>query len=85
MDNSVLTTAWLDAVYRARSAAYQHYVQQVPQAKPSPTNRSLIDAIESGLQAEGVKPQQPLDPVQAAAETQATTDQASGQQVDRLV
>ncbi|HLH89906.1 MAG TPA: hypothetical protein VKX28_15745 [Xanthobacteraceae bacterium] len=84
MDNAVLTTAWLDAVYRARSAAYQHYVQEVPQAKPAPANRTLIDAIESGLQADGLEPQQPLDPVQAAAQTQATTDQTSGRQVDRL-
>jgi hypothetical protein len=79
MDTAVLTTAWLDAVYRARSAAYQNYVEQVPQAKPSRTDRTLSDAIESALQDDGVKPQQPLDPVLAAAETQATSDQTSNE------
>jgi hypothetical protein len=85
MDTTVLTTAWLDAVYRARSAAYQHYEQQVPQSKPPRTDRTLTDAIESALQDDGVKPQQPLDPVQAAAETQATSNQTSNQTSDQRV
>ena len=84
MDTTALTNSWLDAVYRARSAAYQHYVEQVPQAKAPRTDRTLGDTILSALQDDGIKPQQPLDPVQAAADTQATTDQTSHQLVDRL-
>lgn len=79
MDTTALTNAWLDAVYRARSAAYQNYVEQVPQAKAPRTDRTLSDTILSALQDDGVKPQQPLDPVQAAAQAQGTSDQASGQ------
>ena len=42
MDTTALTTAWLGAVFNARSAAYQNFIQQVPQAKPSPA-----DSIEA--------------------------------------
>jgi hypothetical protein len=88
MDTTALTTAWLDAVYRARSAAYQNYVEQVPQAKAPRTDRTLSDTILSALQDDGVKPQQPRNPVLAAAETQAasnqTSNQTSDQHVDRL-
>jgi hypothetical protein len=84
MDTTALTTAWLDAVYRARSAAYQNYVEQVPQAKAPRTDRTLSDTILSALQDDGVKPQQPIDPVQSAAQSQATSDQTSNQHVDRL-
>ena len=79
MDTTALTNAWLDAVYRARSAAYQNYVEQVPQAKAPRTDRTLGDTILSALQDDGVKPQQPLDPVLAAAETHASSDQTSNQ------
>jgi hypothetical protein len=88
MDTTALTTAWLDAVYRARSAAYQNYVEQVPQAKAPRTDRTLSDTILSALQDDGVKPQQAIDPVQAAADTQGadtqgTPDQTSDQTSNR--
>jgi hypothetical protein len=82
MDTTALTNAWLDAVYRARSAAYQNFVQQVPQAKPSRTDRTLSDAIESGLQDAGVKPLPTINPVQPASASDATS--ASTPHVDRL-
>ena len=88
MDTTALTNSWLDAVYRARSAAYQHYVEQVPQAKAPRTDRTLSDTILSALQDAGVKPQQPGNPVLSAAEAQSTSDQTSNQtsnqHVDRL-
>lgn len=80
MDTTALTTAWLDAVYRARSAAYQNYVQQVPQAKAPRTDRTLSDTILSALQDDGVKPQQTVDPIQSSAQS----DRTSNQRVDRL-
>jgi hypothetical protein len=78
MDTTALTTAWLDAVFRARSAAYQHFVEEVPQAKPSRVDRTLSDAIESGLQDAGAKPLPTINQVQPAGEA------ASASHVDRL-
>jgi hypothetical protein len=72
MDTAALTHAWLDAVYRARSPAYQHFIQEVPQAKPSRTDRTLSDAIESGLQDAGAKPLSTVDQVQPASASEAT-------------
>ena len=60
MDVNALTTDWLDAVHRVRSASYQHFVQQVPHAKAPRTDRTLTDAIESGLHDAGAKPVQPV-------------------------
>jgi hypothetical protein len=74
MDTTALTTAWLGAVFNARSAAYQNFVQQVPQAKPSRTDRTLSDAIESGLQDAGAKPLQTINQVELAAGTDAVAD-----------
>jgi hypothetical protein len=85
MDTTALTNAWLDAVYRARSAAYQNYVEQVPQAKAPRTDRTLSDTILSALQDDGVKPLQPIDPVQSAAEAQGTPDPTSNQTSDQHV
>jgi hypothetical protein len=79
MDTTALTDAWLSAVFRARSPAYQHYVEQVPQAKAPRTERTLSDTILSALQDEGVKPQRPFDPNQPSA----VTDSTSAQYVDR--
>jgi hypothetical protein len=80
MDTTTLTTAWLGAVFRARSAAYQDFVQQVPQAKPARTDRTLSDAIESGLQDAGAKPLQTINQVEPAAGADAVSDP----HVDRL-
>jgi hypothetical protein len=80
MDTTALTTAWLGAVFRARSPAYQHFVQEVPQAKPSRSDRTLSDAIESGLQDAGAKPLPTINQVEAASANEAT----SAQHVDRL-
>ncbi len=81
MNSIALTTDWLDAVRRVRSAEWQNYVQQVPQAKPSRMDRTLSDTIEAALHDAGAKPVQPV--------TQATNTQASGptpaQRVDMLV
>jgi hypothetical protein len=82
VDTTALTHAWLDAVYRARSPAYQHFIQQVPQGKPSRADRTLSDAIESGLQDAGVKPLPTTDQVQPASASEATS--ASTAHVDRL-
>jgi hypothetical protein len=60
MDINALTTDWLDAVRRVRSTSYQHFVQQVPQAKAPRSERTLTDAIESALQDAGAKPVQPV-------------------------
>ena len=91
MDTTALTNSWLDAVYRARSAAYQNFVEQVPQAKAPRTDRTLSDTILSALQDDGVKPQQPGNPVLSAAEAQAsaqasdqTSNQTANQHVDLL-
>jgi hypothetical protein len=80
MDTTALTTAWLGAVFNARSAAYQDFVQQVPQAKPARTDRTLSDVIESGLQDAGAKPLQTINLVAPAA----GTDAVSNPHVDRL-
>jgi len=81
MDTTALTTAWLDAVYRTRSAAYQHFVEQVPQAKPLRADRTLSDSIESGLKDAGAKPLPTVNQVEAAL----ASDTASTQHVvDRL-
>jgi len=80
MDSTALTTAWLDAVFRARSAAYQDFVRQIPQAKAPRTDRTLSDTIESALQDAGARPLQTINPVEPAAESNATSDQ----HVDRL-
>ncbi|HEY4920113.1 MAG TPA: hypothetical protein VII40_08430 [Xanthobacteraceae bacterium] len=74
MDTTALTTAWLGAVFNARSAAYQNFVQQVPQAKPSPADRTLSDTIESALQDAGAKPLQTINQVEPAAGTDAVSD-----------
>jgi len=81
MDTTALTTAWLDAVYRSRSAAYQHFIREVPQAKPSRADRTLTDAIESGLEDAGAKPLPTINQVQPAPASNA----ASAPHVDRLV
>ena len=81
MDTTALTTAWLDAVFRARSATYQHFIQEVPQAKPARADRTLSDAIESGLQDAGAKPLPTINQVQPAS----ASEPASAQHVDRLV
>ena len=80
MDTTALTTAWLGAVFRARSAAYQHFVQEVPQAKPSRVDRTLSDTIESGLQDAGAKPLPTINQLEPAPASDAT----SGSHVDRL-
>ncbi len=82
MDTTALTTAWLDAVFRTRSAAYQNFIQQVPQAKPARTDRTLSDAIESGLQDAGAKPLPTISQVQPASPSDATS--AATPHVDRL-
>jgi hypothetical protein len=88
MDTTALTTAWLGAVYRTRSAAYQHFVEQVPQAKPLRADRTLSDAIESGLKDAGAKPLPTVNQVEATsnqAEAAPASDAASTQHViDRL-
>jgi len=81
MDSIALTTDWLDAVRRTRSAAWQDYVQQVPQAKPSRTDRKLTDTIEAGLHDAGAKPVQPA----GGTTSSAATGTAPGQHVDMLV
>jgi hypothetical protein len=81
MDTTALTTAWLGAVFRVRSAAYQHFIEQVPQAQPPRTDRTLGDAIESGLKDAGAKPLPTVNQVEAAS----PNDAASVQHVDRLV
>ena len=72
MDINALTTDWLDAVRRVRSASYQHFVQQVPHAKAPRTDRTLTDVIESGLHDAGAKP---VQPVAQATQAGATTAQ----------
>jgi hypothetical protein len=52
----------------------------VPQAKPSRSDRTLSDAIESGLQDAGAKPLPTINQVEAASANEAT----SAQHVDRL-
>jgi hypothetical protein len=81
MDTTALTTAWLDAVFRVRSPAYQHFIEQVPQARPSRDDRTLSDAIESGLKDAGAKPL----PIVNQVETTSASDATSPQHVDRLV
>jgi len=73
MDTTALTNAWLAAVYRARSPAYQHFIQEVPQAKPSRVDRTLSDAIESGLQDAGAKPLPTINQVRPASAGEATS------------
>lgn len=81
MDTVSLTTDWLDAVRRVRSAAWQNYQQQVPQAKPLRADRKLTDVIEAGLHDAGAKPVQP-----AGATTSAPAPVAApAQHVDMLV
>jgi len=81
MDTTALTNAWLAAVYRTRSPAYQHFIQEVPGAKPSRADRTLTDAIESGLQDAGAKPLPTINQAAAGSASEAT----SAQHVDRLV
>ena len=81
MDSIALTSNWLDAVRRTRSADWQKYVQQVPQAKPSRQDRNLRDTIEAALHDAGVKPIEPAGPTTGAA----ATGTASAQRVDMLV
>ena len=73
MDINALTTDWLDAVRRVRSAFYRHFVQQVPHGKAPRTDRTLTDVIESGLHDAGAKP---VQPVAQAAESGATPAQS---------
>ena len=54
--STALTTAWLDAVRRARSASYQHFVQQVPQAKPPRTDRTRA-VIVTHLYGQEINPE----------------------------
>jgi hypothetical protein len=79
--STALTSAWLGAVQRVRSAAYQHFVQQVPQAKPARPDRKLTDVIENALQAAGAKPVQPV----AGSQAMGSTSDAGSPHVDRLV
>jgi hypothetical protein len=81
MDSIALTSNWLDAVRRARSADWQKYVQQVPQAKPSRQDRNLRDTIEAALHDAGVKPIAPAGATTGAA----ATGTAAAQHVDMLV
>jgi choline dehydrogenase-like flavoprotein len=81
MDINALTTDWLDAVRRVRSASYQHFVQQVPQAKVPRQERTLTDAIESALHDAGAKTVQLANRVTGSAATGSTPAQL----VDRLV
>jgi len=80
MDTTALTTAWLGAVFRARSAAYRHFIQEVPQAKPSRADRTLSDAIEAGLQDAGAKPLPTINQMEPTSASGAT----SAPHVDRL-
>jgi hypothetical protein len=81
MNTTALTTAWLDAVFRTRSAAYQQFTREVPQAKPSRTDRTLSDTIESGLEDAGAKPLPTINQVQPSS----ASDDTSATHVDRLV
>lgn len=80
--STALTSAWLSAVHRARSPAYQHFVQQVPEAKPPRAGRTLSDVIESALQDAGVKPAKKSAEPATDTKSEART---STHQVDRLV
>jgi hypothetical protein len=82
--STALTSAWLGAVQRVRSAAYQRFVQEVPQAKPARPDRKLTDVIESALQDAGAKPLQPPATVTDSQATVSASD-AVGPRVDRLV
>jgi len=81
MDTTALTNAWLSAVYRTRSAAYQHFIQEVPKAKPSRADRTLSDAIEAGLQDAGARPLPAVNETRTVSASKVT----STQHVDRLV
>jgi hypothetical protein len=86
MESIALTSNWLDAVSRARSAEWQKYVQQVPQAKPSRQDRNLRDTIEAALHDAGVKPIEPAGSTTGVVATGVTTNGAtSNQHVDILV
>lgn len=80
MNAAALTNAWLDAVFRTRSAAYQQFTQEIPQAKPSRTDRTLSDTIESGLQDAGAKPLPTINQVQPGS----ASDGTSSTHIDRL-
>jgi hypothetical protein len=54
--STALTAAWLDALRRAQSANVQRLEQIAPQTKPSYTERTLTDVIESGLKHGGAVP-----------------------------
>jgi hypothetical protein len=86
VDSIALTSNWLDAVSRARSASWQKYVQQVPQAKPSRQDRNLRDTIEAALHDAGVKP---IEPAGATTGVVATGDAKTGtppnQHIDMIV
>jgi hypothetical protein len=77
--STAFTAAWLDAVHRAQSASYQHFVQQVPQSKPPVIDRTLTDVIESGIEHGGARPPQQVNGVVNPADNQPTTHR-----VDRL-
>jgi hypothetical protein len=79
--STALTTAWLDAVRRSQSAAYQNFLQQVPQAKAPRTDRTLSDVIESALQDAGAKPAQPSGATTAVGAASPTSTRI----VDRSV
>jgi hypothetical protein len=79
MDSIALTTNWLDAVRRVRSADWQNYVQQVPQAKPSRQDRTLTDTIEAALQDAAVKPIEP-----ARGTTGSVATPATGARIDMI-
>jgi hypothetical protein len=80
LDSIALTSNWLEAVRRVRSASWQNYVQQVPQAKPSRVDRKLTDVIEAALHDAGAKPVQP-----AGGTTTSATGTAQVHHVDMLV
>ena len=80
LDSIALTSNWLDAVRRVRSASWQNYVQQVPQRRPSRVDRKLTDVIEAALHDAGAKPAQP-----AGDTTTSATGTAQVHHVDMLV
>jgi erythromycin esterase-like protein len=80
MDSIALTSNWLDAVRRVRSASWQNYVQQVPQAKPSRVDRRLTDTIEAALHDAGAKPVEPAN----ATTTSPVPTRTTGAHVDML-
>jgi len=81
MDMNALTTAWLGAVVRTRSAEHRNFVQQIPQAKSSGGELTLTDVITGALQDAGAKP----TPAANAPTGSPPSSPTSAQLVDLLV